>query len=307
MSASILIFAPSGIGEVSEQTDLTAEILAAVAADQHGPLVDGDILVVTSKIISKLEGRFADAVDKPAVLADETVRTVARRGRFAIVETRHGLVQAAAGIDASNVAIGTILTLPLDPDASARRLLDDLARRTGRRLGVIISDTSGRAWRTGQTDHAIGVAGVRPVLGYRGQFDPYGNPLQVTEMAVADELTGAADLAKQKLGGRPVAVIRGAAELLEGTADQTNGAGPGRAADLQRPVAEDLFRLGTRESVIEAVAVAVGVGDRAEHLFALATAEVVGELTAGLDPSRAGLVTAMIERACDTAPATPGT
>ena len=301
----MMIFAPSGIGEVTTRTNLIAEILEVVDADDHGPLADGDILVITSKIISKLEGRTAPAEDKPRTLAEETVRTVARRGRFAIVETRHGLVQAAAGIDSSNIAPELILTLPVDPDASARRLHAELTRRTGVRLGVIISDTSGRAWRMGQTDHAIGLHGLRAMLRYQGMTDGYGNPLQVTAMAVADELAGAADLVKAKLGGRPVAVVRGLGPLVTDTTEDSGQAVYG-AAELLRPVEEDLFRLGTRESVIEAIATVTGRRDEVEQLFALPVDELVDTLADGLDPSAARLVRAMVEHACRTSPSAPG-
>ncbi len=238
----IIIDAPDGIGEITPTSDLAAVIEQAVSAGATGPLVDGDILVVTSKIISKAEGRAVPVDRRTEALAEQTRRTVSRRGqRFAIVETPTGLVQAAAGIDNSNVDQGWILLLPVDPDASAARLRADLERRTGARLGVIISDTSGRAWRTGQTDHAIGLSGVAPLLSYAGQTDTYGNDLKVTSMAVADELAAAADLAKAKLRGRPVAVIRGLAELL---------ADDGTVRPLLRTVGEDLFRLGVRERVI---------------------------------------------------------
>lgn len=286
----ITIFAPDGIGEVTPDTDLAAVVADAVAADDAGPLRDGDIVVITSKVVSKHEGCVAPAEDKPAVLVAETARTVARRGRFAIVETRHGLVQAAAGIDNSNVEAGTILTLPRDPDASADVLRHRLGELTGARVGVIVSDTAGRVWRLGQTDHAIGISGVRPALSYSGQVDAYGNELHVTSMAVADELTGAADLVKAKLRDRPVAVIRGLPELLT---DE-----PARTRDLLRPVAEDLFRLGTREAVIEAVAVALGRGEQAEELFTLDRDELICRLTRGLDPARGQLVVAMLLHAC---------
>lgn len=307
-----MIFAPGGIGEITPRSDLAEEILIALEADDDGPLHDGDILVVTSKIISKLEGCFAPAEDKAELLLRETVRTVARRGRFAIVETRHGLVQAAAGIDGSNVSPALVLTLPVDPDASAARLHAELTRRTGRRLGVIISDTSGRAWRIGQTDHAIGLFGVRAVLRYRGMSDGYGNPLQVTAMAVADELAGAADLVKSKLGGRPVAVVRGLSDLVIDDAADPDPAcddatasvdeTPTGARELLRPVHEDLFRLGTRESVIEAVAVAVGRADRAEHLLTLSAEEITDELAGGLEPAVADLVRTLIAHASRSSP-----
>lgn len=254
----ISIFAPDGIGEIKPGDDLAAIIGDAVDADQNGPLQDGDVLVVTSKIVSKAEDRYADADDRLDAIDAETRRTVARRRNFAIIETHHGLTQAGAGVDNSNVDAGRILLLPVDPDGSAESLRAALAGRTGRRLGVIISDTTGRIWRIGQTDHAIGAAGVQVINSYAGRTDAYGNELQVTAMATADELAAAADLAKSKLGGRPVAVIRG-------LADHVVDPGP-RAADLQRPGEEDLFARGSRESVLNALLVAVGHPERYEDV-----------------------------------------
>lgn len=254
----ISIFAPDGIGEIKPGDDLAAIIGDAVDADQNGPLQDGDVLVVTSKIVSKAEDRYADAEDRLDAIDAETRRTVARRRNFTIVETHHGLTQAGAGVDNSNVDAGRILLLPVDPDGSAESLRAALASRTGRRLGVIISDTTGRIWRIGQTDHAIGAAGVQVINSYAGRTDAYGNELQVTAMATADELAAAADLAKSKLGGRPVAVIRG-------LGDHVVDPGP-RAADLQRPGEEDLFARGSRESVLNALLVAVGHPERYEDV-----------------------------------------
>jgi coenzyme F420-0:L-glutamate ligase/coenzyme F420-1:gamma-L-glutamate ligase len=254
----ISIFAPEGIGEVRPGDDLADLILEAIDNGDHGPLQDGDVLVVTSKIVSKAEDRYAAAEDRFAVIDSETVRTVARRKSFAIVETHHGLTQAGAGVDNSNVDSGRILLLPADPDASAEGLRMSLAERTGLRIGVIISDTSGRIWRIGQTDHAIGAAGVQVVNSYAGRTDAYGNQLEVTAMAVGDELAAAADLAKSKLSARPVAVIRG-------VADQVVEPGP-RAADLQRPGTEDLFARGSRESVIHALLTALGHPERYEQV-----------------------------------------
>ncbi len=254
----ITIFAPVGIGEIKPGDDLAAIILEAVTRDDHGPLQDGDVLVVTSKIVSKVEDRYADAEERLAVIDAQTARTVARRKSFTIVETHHGLTQAGAGVDNSNVDSGRILLLPADPDGSAEQLRAALAERTGVRLGVIISDTTGRIWRIGQTDHAIGAAGVRVVNSYAGRTDAYGNQLEVTAMAMADELAAAADLAKTKLGARPVAVIRGAG-------DHVVDPGP-RAADLLRPGEEDLFARGSRESVIHALLVALGHPERYEQV-----------------------------------------
>ena len=241
----ISIFAPDAIGEITTGTDLAGALIAAVQHDPAGPLADGDVLVVTSKILSKAEGRTAPEDARDEVIEAETVRTVAHRGPTRIVRTRTGLVLAAAGVDRSNVAAGTILLLPEDPDRSATRLRAELQRRTGRRLGVVISDTAGRPWREGQIDHAIGSAGVKVIRRYAGEVDGYGNRLEVTATALVDELAAAADLAKGKLGGRPLAVIRGLGDLVD------DSAGP--AADLVRPAETDMFRLGSREAVLAAV------------------------------------------------------
>jgi len=262
----ISIFAPTGMGEVTRGTDLAGAILTAIQADDSGPFRGGDIVVVTSKIISKCEGRTALAHDHRAVVAAETAQTVARRGETRIVRTHSGLTVAGAGVDNSNVEPGTILALPLDADASAARLRVELERRAGVRLGVIISDTAGRAWRIGQTDQAIGAAGVRVVERFAGRQDRYGNELRVTAVAVADELAAAADLAKGKLAGCPVAVIRGLAHhLLPASDERTDGV----AADLVREPAADLFRYGTREAVIAAVLKAVGETEQFEAVLEL--------------------------------------
>ncbi|WP_152363373.1 coenzyme F420-0:L-glutamate ligase [Microlunatus speluncae] len=258
----ITIFAPAGIGEIVPGTELAESIIAAVAADDSGPLADGDIVVVTSKIVSKAEGRTVRADDRQAAITAESVGTVARRGESRIVHTRGGLTMAAAGVDNSNVDPGTVLLLPLDPDLSAERLRAELTARTGRRLGVIISDTSGRAWRIGQTDLAIGAAGVRVVDSYAGRTDPYGNDLKVTAVAIADELAAAADLAKEKLTGRPVAVVRG---LDRHVVDPGPDVTPAR--DLNRAPGEDFFRLGAREATILAVLTAIGQADRYEAVL----------------------------------------
>ena len=246
----ITIFAPGGIGEVTAETDLPGVLIDAVQHDPAGPLADGDILVVTSKILSKAEGRTAPEETRDQVIAAETGRTVARRGPTRIVRTRTGLVLAAAGVDRSNVAAGTILLLPEDPDGSAARLRAELQRRSGLRLGVVISDTAGRPWREGQTDHAIGAAGVRVVRGYADECDAYGNRLEVTATGLADELAAAADLVKGKLDGRPVAIVRGLGDLV--------GDPAGRAADLVRSPESDMFGFGSRESVLAAVLAVTG-------------------------------------------------
>jgi coenzyme F420-0:L-glutamate ligase/coenzyme F420-1:gamma-L-glutamate ligase len=231
---SISITGVAGLPEVTAGADL-AELMEAAALG----LRDGDILVITSKIISKAEGRLVQA-EREQAIDDETVRLVARRGQTRIVETRHGLVLAAAGVDNSNTPPGTVALLPQDPDASARRLRKDLADRQGIRIGVIITDTLGRPWRAGQTDAAIGAAGVVPVRDLRGQADSFGNVLEVTIAAVADEIAAAADLVKGKTSGIPAAVVRGLAEFV--TAED----GPGAAA-LIRPASEDMFRFGSAD------------------------------------------------------------
>jgi coenzyme F420-0:L-glutamate ligase/coenzyme F420-1:gamma-L-glutamate ligase len=244
----IEIFAPDGIGEVVPGADLVAEIVAAVAADEHGPLRAGDIVVITSKIISKAEGRYADAADREAVITAESRRVVAQRGALRIVRTRTGLTIAAAGVDSSNVEPRQVLLLPVDPDASAARLAAGLSTAVGGQVGVVVSDTAGRPWRVGQTDHAIGAAGVRVLAVYAGQLDTYGNELSVTTMALADELAAAADLAKRKLAGRPVAVLRGLDELVGPQLASAAG-----AAAIVRTGRDDLFSHGSREAVLAAL------------------------------------------------------
>ena len=189
--------------------------------------------------MSKAEGRVVTS-DREAAIDAETVRVVARRGPTRISQTRHGLVLAAAGVDASNTARGTVVLLPEDPDGSARRLRKAMAGRTGARLGLLITDTMGRPWRAGQTDTAIGAAGLAPLRDHRGQPDTFGNVLEVTMAAVADEVAAAADLVKQKTTQIPVAIVRGLGELV------TDADGPGATA-LIRPAAEDMFRLGAAD------------------------------------------------------------
>ncbi|WP_328860753.1 coenzyme F420-0:L-glutamate ligase [Streptomyces sp. NBC_00306] len=233
-----------GLPEVGPGDDLAA-LVAAAAPD----LADGDILLVTSKIVSKAEGRILAATDREAAIDAETVRVVARRGPLRIVENRQGLVMAAAGVDASNTPAGTVLLLPEDPDASARALREGLRESLGVDVGVVVTDTFGRPWRNGLTDVAIGAAGVRVLDDLRGGTDAHGNPLSATVVATADELASAGDLVKGKAEGLPVAVVRGLAHLV-GDAD---GGGDGARALVRSP-ADDMFRLGTSEAVREAVA-----------------------------------------------------
>jgi coenzyme F420-0:L-glutamate ligase / coenzyme F420-1:gamma-L-glutamate ligase len=234
-----------GIGEVTAGADLAGLVVAALDAADEG-LRDGDVVVVSSKVVSKAEGRSLAAPSREDAVAAETVRVVAERigprGLTRIVQSRSGPVLAAAGVDASNVDPGTVLLLPADPDRSARTLRTALTRATGALVGVVISDTAGRAWRDGQVDLAIGAAGLRVTDDLRGGTDPYGNPLEATVRALADELAGAADLVKGKLRAVPVAIVRGLADLV--TADD----GPG-AATLLRGPGSDWFALGHVEAV----------------------------------------------------------
>ncbi|WUX76583.1 coenzyme F420-0:L-glutamate ligase [Streptomyces sp. NBC_01428] len=235
------VWAPTGLPEVRPGDDLAKLIAAA------GPgLADGDVLLVTSKIVSKAEGRIVEAVDREAAIDAETVRVVARRGALRIVENRQGLVMAAAGVDASNTPAGTVLLLPEDPDASARAIRDGLRDTLGVDVGVVVTDTFGRPWRTGLTDVAIGAAGVQVLDDLRGGTDAHGNPLSATVVATADELAAAGDLVKGKASGLPVAVVRGLAHLV------ADGDGEGARA-IVRDARDDMFRLGTSEAVREAV------------------------------------------------------
>ncbi len=227
-----------GLPEIAPGADL-----ASLICDAAPGLRDGDIVVVTSKIVSKAEGRVIRA-DRERAIDDEAVRVVARRGPTRIVETRHGLVLAAAGVDSSNTAPGTVVLLPEDPDGSARRLRKALGERRAINVGVVITDTMGRPWRMGQTDAAIGAAGLAPLRDHRGQPDTFGNQLEVTVAAVGDEIAAAADLVKGKTAQVPVAIVRGLAELV------TDSDGPG-AAVLVRPAAEDMFRLGAADVLAE--------------------------------------------------------
>jgi coenzyme F420-0:L-glutamate ligase / coenzyme F420-1:gamma-L-glutamate ligase len=239
MTAQITISGLPGIPEVSAGDDL-AKIIADAALAPGGPgLLEGDILVVTSKIVSKAEGRVV-AMSRDDAIAAETVRVVARRGPTTISETRHGLVMAAAGVDESNTAPGTVVLLPEDPDESARRVRKALRERLGVSVGVVVTDTMGRPWRAGQTDTAVGAAGVLPVRDHRGEQDAFGNTLEVTMAAVADEIAAAGDLVKSKALQLPVALVRGLSALV------TDEDGPGARA-LVRVASEDMFRLGAAD------------------------------------------------------------
>ena len=238
------VWAVPGMPEVAAGDDLAKLIAAAEPG-----LVTGDVLLVTSTIVSKAEGRVVEAADREAAIDAETVRVVARRGALRIVENRQGLIMAAAGVDASNTPAGTVLLLPEDPDASARAIRDGLRDALGVSVGVVVTDTFGRPWRTGLTDVAIGAAGVRVLDDLRGGTDAYGNPLSATVVATADELAAAGDLVKGKASGLPVAVVRGLSHVVA-PEDEDDELG---ARAMVRGGRDDMFRLGTSEAVREAV------------------------------------------------------
>ena len=231
-----------GVPEVTEGDDV-----GALIADAAPWLADGDVVVITSKVFSKAEGRVLPAPSDPderdafrrRLIAEESVRVLATKGRTWITENKLGIVQAASGVDASNVASDTIALLPEDPDGSAAAVRAGLRERHGVDVAVLVTDTMGRAWRTGQTDAAIGAAGMEVLHGYAGAVDAYGNDLVVTEIAVADELAAAADLVKGKLGGVPVAVVRGFT-----VRDPEPGSPLATARGLVRPGEDDLFHTG---------------------------------------------------------------
>ena len=237
----LLVLAPDGVPEVGAGDDLARLLLDVV------DLEDGDVVLVTSKVVSKAEGRVRPG-SRDDALPGETARLVARRGPTSIVRTHHGLTLAAGGIDASNVEGGHVVLLPEDPDASARRLRAALHQRTGCTVAVVVTDTAGRAWREGQTDLAVGAAGLRVLESFVGRVDAHGNELAVTAPAVADELAGAAELAQGKLGARPFAVVRGRSDLVLPPGDD----GPGATA-LVRAEGQDMFGYGAREAVLHAV------------------------------------------------------
>jgi coenzyme F420-0:L-glutamate ligase/coenzyme F420-1:gamma-L-glutamate ligase len=221
--------------------------LAAAIAQRAPWLENGDVLVVTSKVLAKVEGRLVAAPTDPQerdtvrrrLVEQEAVRVVARKGRTLITENRLGIVQAASGVDGSNVVSDELALLPEDPDASAAALRERLAETMNVDVAVVITDTMGRAWRVGQTDAAIGSAGIRVLHPYAGGRDSQGNDLVVTEIAVVDEIAAAGDLVKGKLGSVPVAVVRGLTPVDDGST----------AAQLVRPGEDDLFWLGTAESI----------------------------------------------------------
>ncbi|MDR7301305.1 coenzyme F420-0:L-glutamate ligase [Haloactinomyces albus] len=243
-TGGVQLFAVPGLPEFEHGDDLAASIATAAPW-----LADGDVVVVTSKIVSKVEGRTVrapldpdqrDALRREYVLSEST-HVLARRGRTLITQNKLGIVQAASGVDASNVALDHIALLPEDPDASAQELRSGLRQHLGVEVAVVVTDTMGRAWRMGQTDVAIGSSGLEVIHRYAGNTDSQGNELAVTEVAIGDEIAGAADLVKGKLGGVPVGVVRGFVSDDDGSCGR----------DLVRTVDDDLFQLGTAEALAQ--------------------------------------------------------
>lgn len=256
---AVLVQPVGGIGEVLAGADLGAVIGAALVA---AGVRDGDIIAVTSKVISKAFGLTSSAPDRRAVVAQETAAVVAERmtstGATRIVQGHHGVVMAAAGVDASNVGpSGALLLLPHDPDQAANDLLQSLTEylrlTLGQApdLGIVLTDTAGRPWRGGQTDFALGAAGLRVLVDYRGQEDTDGRPMEVTAVAVADEIAAAADLVKGKISRTPVAIVRGLAHLVDPST-------AGGARRLVRTGPSDFFAMGHIEAARAALGVAPG-------------------------------------------------
>jgi coenzyme F420-0:L-glutamate ligase / coenzyme F420-1:gamma-L-glutamate ligase len=234
---SLTLIAIHGIPEIRPD-DALATLIADAAAAQDTPLLDGDCVVVTQKVVSKAENRLVeiapdDRAARRALVESESVRILRRRGDLVISETRHGFVCANAGVDLSNVDEGWAALLPVDSDFSARRIRDALRATRGVEVAIVISDTFGRPWRNGLTDVAIGVSGLAAVIDLRGTEDALGRELQVTEVAIADEVAAAAELVMGKAAAVPAAIVRGLdpAWLREGS-----------ARDLVRAPADDLFR-----------------------------------------------------------------
>ncbi len=248
-----------GLPPITGGDDLAALIAPGLREltwpDGSEGMAEGDVVVVASKVVAKAERRLVAARTREEleeVIASQTVRVVAERerpdgSRLQIVQNRQGLVLAAAGVDTSDVPLGTALLLPEDPDASARALRRGLDARLGVRPGVVITDTVGRPWRQGVTDIGIGAAGIVTLQDHRGRRDGYGRELQVTVVAAVDEIAAAAELVKGKVDGRPVAVVRGLGHLV--TTEDGDG-----AAVLARPADEDMFREGTAEAYARGLA-----------------------------------------------------
>lgn len=234
----LTVWPVTGIGEIRPGDQLGDVVVDACCNEPNGPLQDGDVLVVTQKVVSKAEGRMVeidpdDPLSHKSLVEDEAVRIVRRRGDLIITETTHGFVCANSGIDLSNVERGYAALLPVDSDRSARRIRDIVKAKLGFEVGVIVSDTFGRPWRRGLTDVAIGVAGVAAVVDLRGTPDSLGRTMQVTEVCIADEIASAAELVMGKSSGVPVAVVRGCDPSWMRDAS---------IGEIVRPPSEDLFR-----------------------------------------------------------------
>lgn len=244
-NAGVQVYGLPTLHQFTSGDDLVATFFEALTPENS--LQDGDIIVITSKVVAKCEGRVVTGVaDREAAIKGEAKRIVATkihaRGVTTIVETHTGLILAAAGIDASNTEPGTIVLLPVDPDHSARQIRERFEKVTGLRLGVVITDTLGRAWRLGVTDHAIGAAGITVLDDLTGKPDAFNRTLEMTVVAVADEIAAASELVRPKDSLTPFALIRGLEHLI------TTEHGPGAQA-IVRPTEEDLFSLGTAESI----------------------------------------------------------
>jgi coenzyme F420-0:L-glutamate ligase/coenzyme F420-1:gamma-L-glutamate ligase len=238
MTTRLTAWGVTGVPEIRPGDQLGEIIVEACRNEPNGPLLDHDVLVVTQKVVSKAEGRLVEVdpenpLSHKQLVEDEAVRIVRRRGDLIITETEHGFVCANSGVDLSNIERGQAALLPKDSDRSARRIRDIVRAQLGVEVGVIVSDTFGRAWRKGLTDVAIGVAGIAAVVDLRGTADALGRVMQVTEVAVADELASAAELVMGKSSGIPVAVVRGADAAWFREAS---------VRELVRPPQEDLFR-----------------------------------------------------------------
>lgn len=232
MAGTIELIPLTGIGEVGAGDDVAALLWEVI---EPGGLRSGDIVVVTHKIVSKAEGKVVAAEDDAAyraVVEEEAAAILRRRGDLVITQTKHGFICANAGVDRSNVTGDNVVLLPDRPDRSAATIRARLEALSGATIAVIVSDTFGRPWRRGLTDVAIGVAGMAPIHDLRGTADMHGRILEVSEVAIVDEIAAAADLAMGKSAGVPAAIVRGV----------TWTPGPGRATDLVRPATEDMFR-----------------------------------------------------------------
>ncbi len=236
MTGTVTVMPVAGIPEASPGDDVAALVLGGL---EHSgiELAQGDVVVLTHKLVSKAEGAVVEVAEEdPAayrtVVEAEARRVLRRRGDLVIAETTHGFVCANAGVDRSNVRAGSVVTLPVDPDRSAHRIRVKLERDSAVGIGVVITDTFGRAWRSGLVDVAIGVSGLTAVIDLRGTTDAFGRTLEVTEIAIADEIAAAADLVMGKANGIPCAVVRGLDVVP----------GDGRGTDLVRNVEDDLFR-----------------------------------------------------------------